>query len=278
MTTIRAFFGKPVVGVVGTLASLVSLFLGIVFFMASRQAPELVYSVHEQTILVPSAHPSALSISYQDQPIRGTDVVAVTVAVWNQGRASIRDSSVLSPVAIEFDPEVRVLEATAVRVSRPITGLSVENDPASFAKGRVGLAWKILENGDGGNIQIIFAGPSTARLEIAGTIERQGSPLRIDRFPLPKGQSGRTPADEYARARRDRIRLPGSMLVSTVLVGLLLAAVRRGYVPRVVSRVLSLYGPEKSVWPMFAVVAGVYLALAVYLYLRLGSWFPPFGF
>lgn len=278
MTTIREFFANPVVGLVGTLASITSLILAVIFFIASRQAPELVYSVHEPTVLVPSTHPSALSIAYQGQPIQGVDVVAVTVAVWNQGGASIRDSSVLSPVAIVFEPEVRVLEAAALKASRAITGLAVSNDSASFAKGRVGLNWNILEKGDGGNIQIIFAGPSTTRLELTGTIEGQGSPSRLDRFRLPLGLSSRNPAEEYASAKRDRILIPGIMVLSVALIGIRIALRNHGSERfRIVGRFLQpLEGPD--VWPAFAITACLFIALAVYLYLRLGSWIPPFGF
>ena len=45
MTTERNFFANPLVGVLGTIASIIGLFLACYFYFQSKEEPDLVYYV-----------------------------------------------------------------------------------------------------------------------------------------------------------------------------------------------------------------------------------------
>jgi hypothetical protein len=83
--------------------------------------------------------------------------VAVQVAVWNQGRETIRKSDVLRPLVIKTDTPI--LEVVVRKEARPgIVGLKL--DESESEKGRLGVSWDILEENDGGVIQLIMSAAS----------------------------------------------------------------------------------------------------------------------
>jgi len=136
--------------------------------------PELVYGVLSgRIVLVESARPSDLKLEYKGRTI-ATDVVLMQLAIWNRGRASIKPENVLSPLEIRLKPAREILKVSLGKKSRDIIGLSTTTSPEMLNQGRVAVGFKILENGDGSNVQIIFAGPRETEAEVIGTIEGQG--------------------------------------------------------------------------------------------------------
>lgn len=273
----RRFFSNPVVGVVGAVASVVGLALAVVFFLASRREPDLVYSVHPiRTTLAHANRPGDLSISYRSEVIRDADVVAVTLAVWNQGGESIRERNVLEPILIEFSPPVRVLEAKATKASRQLVRFDLVSDPVVFAQGRVPLTWSILEQGDGANIQVIFVGDAEARVPLSGVIERQGLPREIRAFSLSK--SPRSPSRDYSRLRRERWLFPGSFLLLPAIFGLLILLRIRG--PEKMRAIARRVPFPAGIPPLtaFMMFAALYLGAAICLFYGMSRWLPPFGF
>ena len=83
---IASFFGKPLVGILGSVASIVGLFLAVFFYLESRETPELTYCLHPvRTSVVRAGEASELSISHRDKEITG-NVSAAQLAIWNTGK------------------------------------------------------------------------------------------------------------------------------------------------------------------------------------------------
>lgn len=94
-----------------------------------------------------------------------------------------------------MDGSPSILEATIRKTSRDVVGLDMRGE--ELAKGRLGLSWNILEQDDGGSIQIVYAGPPGATVHLEGVIEGQRSIERYDFSAMPRSAS-----EMYARAAR----------------------------------------------------------------------------
>src|SRR5438309_549329 len=168
------FFSNPVVGIVGSLASIISVPLAIFFYAQSVATRDVVYAVYPvRTSLVRGERPSDLRVEFKGQSISGSDVIAVQVGVWNEGRLSVRRENVLRPLELVLTPPAAVLQASVVRPSRDVAGLRLSDDAESLKRGRVAVHFKILERGDGATVQLIYAGPRETGVELAGVVEGQ---------------------------------------------------------------------------------------------------------
>ena len=117
-----------------------------------------------------------LKVLYQDQEVK-TDVTAVQVEVWNDGKESIRAENVLESIVIRTTPVVPIIDATIRKTRRALS--SIELDRTQFSRGILPLSWRILENSDGAIIQIVYAGSADVKLDIFGTIEGQNKLIQI---------------------------------------------------------------------------------------------------
>lgn len=177
---ILKWFSRPWVGILGAIASLVGLVATVFFYFAAQQTRELVFYPHPvKTTVAKAGASSQLRVIYRDRDI-GTDVTAAQVAVWNNGRASIRPENVLRPVTIVTQPPVPILEATIRKTSRDVIGLKL--DDCGFSRGFVCVSWRILEHADGGVIQLTYAGSQQVELAMKGIIEGQSAILNV-RYP-----------------------------------------------------------------------------------------------
>jgi len=165
------FFSNPWVGIVGTAAGIVGLLLTIVFYLRSASYPDLVYlDSTVRTIVVKQGTTSRLGVVFDGRPLT-QDVTASQVALWNRGRQPIRRAAVLQPVTITTEPRVPILEATIRKTSRDVVGLDL--DRTRLADGEVSVSWNILEEGDGGVVQLVYAGDAGTRIRCRGVIEGQ---------------------------------------------------------------------------------------------------------
>jgi hypothetical protein len=74
---IVGFFSNPIVGAVGSVASVISIPLAIYFYVAAQERREVVYAVNPtRTVLVEAGRPSELQVEFRGQPITKVDVVA----------------------------------------------------------------------------------------------------------------------------------------------------------------------------------------------------------
>ncbi len=190
-TGLRRFFGNPMGGIIGAVASVVSLVLGIVFYLQSQRYPELVYLARPVPVVL--AQPGgALQVQFKGQTL-ASDVVALQIALGNQGRAPIRKEHILEPLEIRIQPPVSALEAKVTKQSRDVVRLQAEDAAELYRHGRVPLTFSILEQGDDGTIQIIYTGVRNIAPQVTGTIEGQSSLRNLGAKP----KSPLSPQDDH---------------------------------------------------------------------------------
>jgi hypothetical protein len=171
ISILRFFATHPVVGLIGTVASVLGVVLAVVFYLAAIRTRELsLYVNPSKTTIVKSGQSSDLHILYKGNDV-SADVTALQVELWNAGKESIRSEHVLSPIILETSPKVPILEARIRHISRPVTQIAL--DTTNIADGKVVVSWKILEHSDGAVIQFIVAGPTETSIKPSATLEGQ---------------------------------------------------------------------------------------------------------
>jgi hypothetical protein len=169
--------------------------------------------------IVRSGEASSLSANFQGKAIT-TDVTAAQVALWNEGRQSIKRDNVLRPVTIFTQDGSAILEATLRKSTRDVTQLTLNVDDA--AKGRVQILWNILEHNDGGVIQLVYAGKTDVRIQADGIIEGQPQ-IRELQF----GGRIKSPYEQYESERWDYRYLGYLLFLLTGLMILAIAGLRK---------------------------------------------------
>ena len=166
------FFANPIVGILGALASIIGVPLAIYFYVQATHFREVVYYVNPaQAIVVKSGEVSRLRVLVGDRELK-SDVTTAQIAIWNRGNESLKQENMLTPLTIRTIPAVPILEVKIRTRSRDAIGMAI--DETHLEDGTVGISWKILEQGDGGVIQLVYAGsPDKTKIALAGVIEGQ---------------------------------------------------------------------------------------------------------
>jgi hypothetical protein len=176
------FAAHPIVGFVGTVASVIGVVLAVVLYLAAIRTRELsLYVNPSKTNIVKSGQSSDLHVLYRGKDV-STDVTALQVELWNAGKESIRPEHVLSPIILETSPKVPILEARIRHTSRPITQTVL--DTSNIADGKVTVSWKILEHNDAAIIQFILAGPPETSIRASGALEGQARVRDIQQLAI----------------------------------------------------------------------------------------------
>jgi hypothetical protein len=200
------FFSRPIVGIAGSITSIIGLALSIYFFAVSREAPELTYFVHPaKAAVVRTGQMSRLSVQFDGQTLTG-DITAAQIAFWNAGRKSIRAENVLRPLVLKTGDKTKILEARIQKSSRDVVGL--ELDSSRLALGEVQIKWNILEQNDGGVIQIVYVSDESIPLEAHAVLEGQPEIVRLE-----YSRSLSTPNEEYLRRQGGMHRISAYILV-----------------------------------------------------------------
>lgn len=166
-------FSNPIFGLIGSLASVVGVILALYFYLKGRRVRQLVYQITAtRTVVVRAGQASRLKALFDDREIK-TDITAAQIALWNQGKRSIRSRNILEPIVICTAEGTSILEATVRRTSRDLVGFTIGENMLN--EGRVLVDWKILEHHDGGLIQLIYAGGVDVKINVEGVIEGQRS-------------------------------------------------------------------------------------------------------
>lgn len=282
MSKVRTFFSHAAVGIVGSIASVVGLGLAIYFYSAGRGERDLVYTVHPvRTVIAEASESGSLSLLFDGEELVGLDIVAARVAFWNAGELSVRPEHVLEPVILRLAGSARVLRVRITSSSRPVTRIEAEIDSMRGESASVSLDWRILERGDGAVVELLFAGPRDATLELVGTIEGQGSP----RLLQPRTQV-RAPSEQYQFAISESRQLLVVATIMLVMVLLLGGGTFRIFVQRgeLYSRLKEGVGPFPLLLRWFPAVLVVYVLLALgFFAVAFWNWRtshvePPFGF
>ena len=172
------FLCNPLVGGLGTIIAIISLGAALYFYLEQRQSRGLIYYVHpvKAAVVARGAQVSKLTAYYGEKRVI-TDITVAQVAIWNQGKLPIKDADILQPIVLFTADKTPILEATTRKVSREVSKLRLNADEAP--NGRVTISWKILEQNDGGVIQLIYAGNPNVDIRLDGVIEGQKEIARV---------------------------------------------------------------------------------------------------
>jgi hypothetical protein len=161
---------SPWVAGFGSLAGIAALITGVYFYLASEKYRSLTFYVQPvKSVVVSKEQLSDLRVFYRDRQVE--DVTIAQIAVWNQGNDSIKMGNVLDEVRIVIQPAKPILRVAIIKTSRPV--IAFVCDEGRLEKGVVPLSWKILEQGDGALVQLVYAGAPDAQVALEGTIEGQ---------------------------------------------------------------------------------------------------------
>jgi hypothetical protein len=175
------------IGFVGALASI----LGIYFYFQSIEKRELNFYVHPvKATVVKTGQASKLTVSVAGNVVTN-DITAVQIAFWNAGKRPIKKGEILEPIVISCGAGHPILEVSLKKVTRPLTHVVLET--TNLENGEVGVSWDILEQSDGGILQVVYSGEPSTPFGVRGTVEGQGAaPPRVSAEILDQ------PAERFA--------------------------------------------------------------------------------
>jgi hypothetical protein len=175
---IADFLSNPITGGIGVILAIVGLGLAIWIYFASQDERALTYFTHPvKSIVVDYGKTPKLQVQAGGKLIQGS-ITSSQIAFWNAGDASIRPQNVLKPFVVEARPKVRIVDAILKKTSRDVAGIKL--DLTQLDQGRIPVSWKILENGDGAVIQVIYVGEPSVSLQGSGIIEQQGDIKKLE--------------------------------------------------------------------------------------------------
>ena len=123
---IRRFFSNPMVGFVGSIASIIGLGLAVYFYIEARETRELRYFVNPaRAVVVHAGQTSRLSVTLDGAPVK-RDVSAAQVAFWNEGRATIKPDNILRSLVVKTSPTAPIIEATVRKRSREVVKIDLD--------------------------------------------------------------------------------------------------------------------------------------------------------
>jgi len=165
------FFSNPIVGITGTFASILSVFLAILFYNNSKSSRELTYLVNPVKSIIASVDNSTdMSVTYKNNPIKG-NISSMQVAFWNSGKESIKKENILQPLVFSFENNVEIIEVRIVKTSRKIINIKLNEE--EIKTGKLALSWDILEYNDGAVIQFIYNSSPDIKINVSAIIEGQ---------------------------------------------------------------------------------------------------------
>jgi hypothetical protein len=232
--------------------------VGLYLYIVDQKTRELTSTVSPgRTTIVKAGEVSDLTVSYKGEPIE-TDVSAVQVQIWNEGRENIRQNHMHEPMVISTVNGAAILEAKILRHTRPekpkIVGLKVD-DESQKDRGRIGVTWNILEYRDGGIVQLIIKGKPEVNVKAEAMVEDQQA--IHEAIPLH-------PARKHVMMM-SLVILP---MITWLVVAMWLRARREGIQDRFIRRGM----------PVVAVAGFALLALILYRLLTEFSSPPPLAF
>lgn len=164
-----------------TITSVLFGAFGLAITWVNWDQRKLVYQVSDQrtTVFEQEESERKLTAYYNGKQV-DDDVTAVQIAVWNEGDHPIRRADILGQaetdnLTIEADEQIRILNAELKERSRDVTGFNI-NLPDSTQGIR--LDWEILEDRDGGLVQILFSGDPQTQFEVKGKVLGQGKAVK----------------------------------------------------------------------------------------------------
>jgi hypothetical protein len=91
---------------------------------------------------------------------------------------------ILQPLRLELHPARPILEGRLIQTAREVCELKLIPDASNDTS--IGIDFRILEQGDGATIQLIYEGTPKDEVRLAGVAEGQSSPEVVHRQTLQK--------------------------------------------------------------------------------------------
>jgi hypothetical protein len=261
LARVLGFFPSPLGAATGWMIGAVGLVFALVTYETSKPVRLFALCTNPiETVIVKAGATSRLGATFDGELVT-SDITAQQVAFWNDGNQSIRPENILSPIVVDLDG-VPILDVTVRKVTRDLIDLRLDKSDARH--GKVGIAWKILEPGDGFVLQVIYAGAPGALLHAGGAIEGM-SAARRPPMPAP-------PPVTLSNARRSATATAG-ITAAVALLGMVMFAV-------ILVRPLPHNAKSRAARWVPAALVVMFAALGVTAFVNLMRTLdgPPFGF
>ncbi len=168
---LKKFLSNPLLGGIGLIGTFLGIILAIYFGTASNIKVDLhYYEYPEKTIVFNSDEASDLDIFFNNSKVE-KDITAGLISFWNEGKLAAENTSILSPFQIYTEPSVPIISANLRSITRKETLISI--DTTRLPEGIIPLSWRILEKGDGCQLQIVYFGNTKVKIKIRGIIKGQ---------------------------------------------------------------------------------------------------------
>ena len=170
---VMRFFSNPAVGIIGSSASVISVGLTVFLYLGNTTSRDLVYFVAPvKTAVARVGQSSRITIQVDDEHIT-RDVTATQIAIWNNGKESIREENLLGSgfLSVKTGPEHPIIDAKVLEVSRDEV-VQLELDSSDIDNGRLSVKWAILEKDDAALLQLIYFGDEETPITVSADVQR----------------------------------------------------------------------------------------------------------
>ena len=167
------FFGNPTVGIIGSSASVISVGLTVFLYLGSTTSRNLVYFVAPVKTAVARVEQSSRITVQVDNVHITRDVTAAQIAIWNNGKESIREENLLGSgfLSVKTGPEHPIIDAKVLEVSREKV-VKLDLDSSDIDNGRLGVKWAILEKDDAALLQLIYFGDEETPITVSADVQK----------------------------------------------------------------------------------------------------------
>ncbi len=258
------FFSNPIVGIFGSISSIIGVLLAIYFYTEAKEVPKIVYYVNPVKAVIARAGQAQQLITTFNNKVVESDITIAQIALWNQGKRPVKTSNILKPIVISTEKNSPILEATVRKTSRDIIKVNLGTE--DIDKGKVSISWNIFEQNDGCVIQLIYAGDHDVKLLMQGVIEGQAEIAKLEFYKKMK-----SPDEQYASEKGLALAsgiacvIPGILIIMIMIFGIMRLKVVTTKVDIIIVCFISLFG-------ILLLTLGLY---AIFIYKKIG---PPFGF
>jgi len=183
----KGIFHHPNFNAICGVATLVSAIFAVYCWRDSIRKPELTYYIGQtRTPIVQKGQINELSVNFGGESIKG-DLSAAHIQIWNAGREPIHREDILKSITINTTSNAPIFQVI-LKQSREVSGITYK--PVSNGTlNKVELDWKILEKGDGADIQLIYGGDVKMPFEINGVVVGQKN---ISQYRYVKDETEKT--------------------------------------------------------------------------------------
>lgn len=182
------------------------------FYKLSERSPALTYAISPvKPVVVGANDAKGLSITVNGKPLSGK-LTAAQVMIWNAGREPIDRATILKPLLLVVR-NTKILQATVMYQTRDV--VNVQLNTKYIDNGAVAVSWDIMENEDGGVVQLVYEGDADTSIVADATIKGQQEGIHyISGDKL--GTTPSTPAEEAMLSKFSAGQKIGIFLIALV--------------------------------------------------------------